>query len=71
MNTPEIASKINIWRQKAVQGTLTMEETREAIQLLRGGRVAAAKASDSAKRKTAIKAIPTADDLLSEIGGAE
>ena len=66
--TPETQAKIAMWRSKAAEGTLTQEEMKEAILVLRGDRLSAAKASDSAKRKTAIKNIPSADDLLGELG---
>ncbi|HWV45753.1 MAG TPA: hypothetical protein VN039_07015 [Nitrospira sp.] len=66
--SPDLTSKITLWRAKAVEGTLTLEEMKEAIQLLRGERVSAAQASDKARRTKAIKAIPTADDLLKELG---
>ena len=43
----------------------------EAVLMLRSGRVAAANASASAKRKKAIAVIPSAADLLDEIGGSD
>jgi len=64
-----LQEKVSIWRQKANDGTLTVEEMKEAIIALRQGRVGAAIASDSARRKTAKKEIPSADDLLSELDG--
>lgn len=67
--TPELQSKIAIWRQKAADNTLTVDEMREAIAALRQGRVSAAVTSENARRKTAKVAIPSADDLLSELGG--
>lgn len=66
--TPDLSAKISLWRAKAVEGTLTPEEMREAISLLRGERVSAAQATDKARRAKAIKAIPSADDLLKELG---
>lgn len=67
--TPEVMSKIAIWRQKAIDDTLTEAEMIEAIQVIRGDRRSAAHASDTARKKTATKVIPSADDLLSELGG--
>lgn len=67
--SPELQSKIAIWRQKALDNTLTVEEMREAIAALRQGRVSAAYASEGARAKKAKVAIPSADDLLSEIEG--
>jgi hypothetical protein len=66
--TPELQSKVLIWRKKAEEGTLTIDEMREAVQALREGRVSASAASDKSRAKKAAKVIPNADDLLSEIG---
>lgn len=66
--TPELQAKIAIWRAKAVEGTLTEEEMKEAILALRAGRTSAAHASDQARRTKAKAAIPSADDLLNELG---
>lgn len=67
--TPETMSKIAIWRQKALDNTLTEAEMVEAIQLIRGDRRSAAYASDASRKAKATKVIPSADDLLSELGG--
>jgi hypothetical protein len=67
--TPEVMSKIAIWRQKALDNTLTEAEMVEAIQTIRGDRRSAAHASDASRKKTATKVIPSADDLLNELGG--
>jgi hypothetical protein len=61
-------SKIAIWRQKALDGTLTVEETTQAILAIRGDRRSAAHASEKARSAKAAKVIPNADDLLSELG---
>lgn len=66
--TPEVNSKIAIWRAKAAAGTLTLDEMREAIVVLRGSRVGAAHASATARQKKAKAEIPSAEDMLSEIG---
>ena len=66
--SPELQSKIAIWRQKALDGTLTESEAKEAILALRGDRVSSAYASEGARRKVAKAAIPDADDLLGELG---
>lgn len=66
--SPELQSKIALWRQKAVQGTLTQEEMKEAILALRADRVGAAVASAASKRSKAKAEIPDADDLLAEMG---
>lgn len=73
MYTPEVESKIAIWRAKAAEGTLTIEEMREAIIELRQGRVSAAYASEGARTKKAAASKPAAsidpNDLLSELEG--
>lgn len=59
----ELLNKISQWRQKAISGTLSMEEQREAVIAMRMGRMSAVIAA-SAKRKGPGK---SADDLLSEL----
>jgi len=59
--------KLAEWRRKSAEGTLTLEEMKEAVALVRAGRMAAAAQSSAAKRKVARVAIPSADDLLDEI----
>ena len=66
--TPELQSKITMWRSRAATGDLSLDEMREALAYLRGERKSAASATSVAKRTKAIKAIPSADDLLSELG---
>ena len=66
--TPETNSKIAIWRAKAADGTLTLEEMRKAIIVLRASRVGAALASAKARRAKAKAEIPSADDMLAELG---
>ena len=63
-----LQEKVAIWRQKAQANALTVDEMREAILALRQGRVGASIASDSSRRKAAVKVIPSADDLLGELG---
>lgn len=69
MVSPENSAKIALWRQKAAEGTLTIEEMREAVSVLRAGRVAAQRSSDESRTKRAKKEIKTADALLDELGG--
>lgn len=66
--SPELQSKIALWRQKAISGTLTQDEMKEAITALRADRVGAAVASAASKRSKAKAEIPDADDLLAEMG---
>lgn len=65
----ELQAKISSWRMRAAEGTLSLEDMKEAIVYLRAGRVAAANASAASKRKKAIVAIPHANDMLSELEG--
>jgi hypothetical protein len=66
--SPELTSKIQIWRQRFRDGNLTEADMAEAIAALRGERKGAAIASDTARRKTAKSAIPDADSMLKELG---
>jgi hypothetical protein len=66
--SPELQSKIAIWRAKSADGTITTEELREAIRELRAGRISAGEAARST-RKRAIAEIPSADDMLKELEG--
>lgn len=66
--SPETQAKLAQWRAKALDGTLTLEEMKEAVKFLRGDRIGAAHASAASKRKRAIAEIPSADDLISELG---
>lgn len=63
----DLQSKIALWRMKAVDGTLTQAEMKEAIIYLRAGRKASAEASAASKRKRAIVEIPAAEDLLADM----
>lgn len=67
--SPELQAKIQLWRQKAINGNLTQDEMGEAILALRADRVGASIASDKSRRAKAKVEIPSADDLLNELGG--
>jgi len=64
----EVQSRIAILRRKVEDNTATIEDLKEAVALMREGRVSAAASSTTAKRKQAIKEIPHADDMLGELG---
>lgn len=66
--TPELSSKIQTWRARCVDGTITKPELAEAIRALRSDRVGAAIASDKSRRAKAKAEIPDANDLLTEMG---
>lgn len=65
--TPELTAQIAVWRQKAIEGTLSLEDTKAAIIALRQGRESAA--TSSVKKTKAKAVLPSADDLLSELSG--
>lgn len=70
--SPEVIQRLAELRQKSRDNTLTMEEMREAITLLRNDRVGAHAVSARAKAtKSAAKEKPNtnATDLLSELDG--
>jgi len=62
----ELQIKVQEWRKKAREGTLTLEETKEAIKALRAGRAMVAQAAGGSKTSKA-KPKPSGDDLLSEL----
>lgn len=63
---PELSQKIDYWRQKSREGTLSQKEMHEAIILLRDGRVSAQIASEGVKRKKSSTA-PSADNMLKDL----
>ena len=65
----EDQAKVAEIRAKTEAGTATIEDTREFIKIVRQGRLTAVTASAAAKRSTAKKAIPDADELLKELEG--
>ena len=67
MYSPEVQAKIALWRRRADAGELTQEEMREAVSLIRQGRVTAGEAV-KAKRTSARKAVRSADELLASLG---
>lgn len=68
--TPEDAATVTAIRAKAAEGTATIEDYRLATRLLRGGRESAAASTTSAAKRAKAKAvIPSADDMLNELGG--
>lgn len=67
-----IAGSIQIWRQKSLDGTITIAEMRQAIAAIRAERVGASeKSSASRERKATTKAKAASidsNDLLAELG---
>lgn len=66
LQSPEVQSRMNHYRQKATEGTITLEEMRDAIRMLREDRRTA---SVSATAKAPRKSARSADDLLGELEG--
>lgn len=66
--TPESQQRISILRAKLADGSITLAELQEGVRTLREGRANALRSSDGAKRAKAKAAIPSADDMLSELG---
>lgn len=70
VQSPELQSKIAEYRAKAADGTITLDEMRQAIIHMRGDRYAALNAAAKAGRTSKAKdkgPVKSADDLLSEI----
>jgi 4-hydroxy-L-threonine phosphate dehydrogenase PdxA len=55
------------YRRKAADGTITLEEMREAVQLMRQGRISAIATAGSTKRTSTKAPVKSADQLLSEL----
>lgn len=68
MLSPEHRARIEAWRRRLAAGeAISVDEMKEAIILLRGGRKAAIEAAGAAKSKTKAKAPGrSADDLLAD-----
>ncbi len=66
----EVINKVNEWRRKMADGTITLEEQKEAVIFLRQNRFTAQTAAATSKKKASTKK-PTksGDDLLSELDG--
>lgn len=71
MQSPDLQSRIAVWRQKALDGTLTVEDQREAIAAIRGERKSAAATSEQSKRTKAKAAVPDAKALLGDLMGGK
>ncbi len=66
--SPEEQTKIINWRQKAIDGTLSLDDCREYVALMRQGRKSAAAASEASRKSRAKKVVKSADDLLKGLG---
>lgn len=73
INDPALLNQISIWRTKAVDGSITLEEMREAIKVLRANRTAsqeaAAKSKAGGRSKKSPAAPVDAGSLLDQLNG--
>lgn len=73
MISAETQAQIGVYRQKARDGTLTQDEMKDAIKLMRSERVGAAVVSASSRAAKSVakekKKPISGDDLLSELDG--
>jgi hypothetical protein len=69
MISPELQSKLFLWRQKSDNGTITLEEMREAVKELRAGRLTAGMAAKTTGSRKAKGPTQSADAMLSELEG--
>lgn len=67
-----INERVQEWRRKSAEGTMTLEEMKEAIAAIRKERVNAQETSTKSKAKKAVAAAKAApidsDGLLGELG---
>lgn len=49
INSPELLNQLSEWRRKAADGTITLEEMREAVKVLRANRMSSADAAAASK----------------------
>lgn len=71
---PELLNKLSTWRARAADGSLTIDEMREAIKHLRANRMSTAEAAAKSKsggggKKKAPAAPVNAGDLLDQLNG--
>lgn len=68
--TPELQAQIAVWRRKAADGTITLEEQKQAVIALRAGRKVAAQVSETSRKRSgqAKAEVKSADDMLDELG---
>lgn len=64
---PELQSKVIEWRHKSAQNTITLDEMKQAIILLRQGRRLAAEASTTSKSTSKKKPVTPVSDMLNEL----
>jgi hypothetical protein len=64
-----LAIQLESWKEKAINGTITIDELTEAIKVLRANRLSAGIAQSKARaiKTTATQVIPNADDLFADL----
>lgn len=68
VQSPELQSKLALWRQKSIDGTITLEELKEAVRIMRSDRHAALDAQmKSSSGSRAKKAPVDTAKLLSDL----
>ena len=66
----DLQMKVETWRAKARAGTMSLDDMKEAVKVLRAGRSLIAQATGGSKTNAKAKAVkPSGDDLLSELEG--
>lgn len=63
----DLQARIAEWRRKAAIGELTLEETREAVALIRQGRLAAGQAAARAKGASRKASAPATADTANSL----
>ena len=64
MFSPEVQNRINELRLKCDNGTITLEEMREGIKLMRQSRLTAGDAAKASRKSAPAR---SADDMLSQL----
>jgi hypothetical protein len=69
VQSPELQSKLALWRQKSIDGTITLEELKEAVKIMRADRHAALDAAmrPASKGKKTAKAPVDTQKLLDDL----
>ena len=68
----DLSTQVQLWRQKAREGTLTQDDMKEALIALRESRQAAGAVSATSREKKVVakaKKNINSDDLLNELDG--